>query len=311
VLPGQTPERIRAVLKQLGELIPTFPSQCNALKARYVLARDLIRRDPQAVQAVDLHPSEVFLMDLCDRWFPWERARAQRYLDLKTAGELAYCRAMEDPRAAERLLRGDRWLENRARRHWGRPNPSMLPQRYVPELSWTAPEEILRLKTERAVIQLILALEAWKLAHGRLPDSLYVLAREKYLDAVPADPLSNGPFRYLPEGLPFDVVPGREAVEEMILAAIPAGTPLLAGFDVNITSRTHPGSKGWDEWRRHYASSGVNAWFADRVFPLPCWNVAKQRKAASGGRAGDGPRSSHGRVSSVVGDEVLAASSSK
>lgn len=282
-LPGQRPERVTAVLKDLGELIPTFPSQSNALKVQYIVARDLIQLDPAAVQAVGLDPNDVFLMDLCDRWFSWERTRAQRFLDITTAGEIAYCQAMEDPRAGQRRFTSETWHENRARRHRGLPNPSFLPQHHVPELSWSAPEEILRLRTQRVVIRVVLGIQAWRVAHGRLPDSLDLLVRKKYLDPMPVDPLSNGPFRYLPEGLPFDVVPGRESFGGMMLPAIPAGTPLLASADVKVTPRPRPDSEGWEEWRRNYASSGGNAWFADRVFPLPRATAATavEHKAAT------------------------------
>lgn len=313
-LPGQTPERITALLKQLGELIPTFPSQRNTLKVEYVLARDLVHLDPAAVQAVRLSPNEAFLMDLCDRWFPWERARAQRFLDITTAGEIAYCQAMDDPRAGQRRFTSETWHENYARRHFtGLPDPSYLPQHYAPALSWSAPEEILRLRTQRAVIRVVLGIQAWRLAHGRLPDSLDALVRKKYLDPMPVDPLSNGPFRYLPVGLPFDVVPGRESFGGMMLPAIPAGTPLLASADVKVTAFPHPGSEGWEEWRHNYARSGGNAWFADRVFPLPRSTAAaaREHKAATGGRAGETAGSNNNRLPAVAGEEAIAAIPSK
>jgi hypothetical protein len=97
----------------------------------------------------------------------------------------------------------------------------------------------------------------------------------------------------------------------MMLPAIPAGTPLLASADVKIISRPRPDSEEWDEWRRHYASSGVNAWFADRVFPLPRSTVAKEHKAATVGRATETAESNNDRVPGFEEKDALAATSSK
>jgi len=290
VLPGQTPARIASLLAQLEKLIPTFPSRCNALKAQYVLARDLIRLDPNAVQAVRLDSTDVFWMSLCNRWFPWEQTRALRFLDTLISRELWYCQAMEDPLAGKGQVTKERWQDICAQRHRNLPNPSILPKGFVPELGWGAPLETLQIKTLRALVQVVLGLEAWRLAHGRLPDSLKDLVGA-YFKQLPDDPSSHGPFGYLPQGLPFDVVPGTEWLGERFLSVegparvISSGTPVLVSPRAKIISGSHARREGSDDWYQHYASTGVEAWYADGIFPLP--HSVKEQKAATADRGGD------------------------
>ena len=60
----------------------------------------------------------------------------------------------------------------------------------------------LTVETYRRATRLILALEAWKLDHGGLPQSLNEL-RGKYFDQVPVDPRTGDAFQYEPKGLPY------------------------------------------------------------------------------------------------------------
>ena len=60
------------------------------------------------------------------------------------------------------------------------------------------------LETHRRATRLILALEAWKLEHSGLPESLEDL-KGKYLDQLPVDPYTGSVFRYKPKGIPYHV----------------------------------------------------------------------------------------------------------
>jgi hypothetical protein len=155
----------------------------------------------------------------------------------------------------------------------------------------------LDLKTERAVVQLVLGVEAWRLAHGRLPDSLGAL-QGTYLERVPKDPSSGQPFRYLRDGFPFEVIAAKRDYTSAPrpLEAIPAGTPLLASSSVDLTL----GKSVFSSWQpghqraADYYNGKEDKWYAERVFPLPY----PQHKAATAGRADP-----------AVGRDVLAATS--
>jgi hypothetical protein len=49
----------------------------------------------------------------------------------------------------------------------------------------------------------LLALEAWKLDHGRLPQSLEELLTDRYLERPPVDPFWGKLFQYYPKGVQF------------------------------------------------------------------------------------------------------------
>jgi hypothetical protein len=276
VLPGQTPERIAAMLRQLDTLIPTLPPRCNVLKTQYVLARDLIDLDPDAVQAVRLSPRAVFWIAFSTRWLSWERTRAIRMLDYTMARELAYCRAVDGDRDEWSRLR-QMELQGMHGWAWDLSGPSILSEGYLPRLIEYAGQERHWVETQRAVAQLTLGVEAWRLAHGRLPDLLHELVGP-YLKELPADPSSHGPFRYFREGFPFAVVAASER-SQSDWSTIPAGTPLLASSWLDITLGRSPHGMRWDPirqrlWRPADAWKageriGEDVWFAEPIYPLP------------------------------------------
>jgi hypothetical protein len=281
-LPSQTSERVAAMLRQLEELIPTLPPRSNVLKSQYVLARDLIDLNPDALQTVKLSPRAVFWIAFSTRWLPWEKTRALRIVDYKMASELAYCGAVDgnvaewEPLRRMQLQGMTSWL-------WRLSSPSILPEGYGPRLIEYAGQETHWVKTQRAVVQLTLGVEAWRLAHGRLPDSLNVLVGP-YLKKLPADPTSHGPFRYFREGFPFAVVAASEQ-HEGNWRTVPAGTPLLASSWLNITLGRSPYGGQWDPIRRRLQRSADESrtqedkWYAEPIFPLP--QPAKTATAAT------------------------------
>jgi len=282
VAPGQTSERVAALLRQLEELLPTLAPSCNGLKAQYILARGLIELDPAALQAAELDPREVFWLAFSARWLPWEQTRARRLLYYTMDKEVAYCLAVEG-HAGEWEQRLMRMELDGIRSGWRRlPISSILPDQYEPRL-WQRRHEILRLKTQRAVIQLALGVEAWRLAHGRLPDSLDVLVGP-YLKELPVDPASRLPFRYFREGLPFPVVSVSEE-HPTRWQTVPAGTPLLASSWLDVTLGESP-YRAWDPIRHgfprpadRWGAGEDNKWYAEPIYPLP--QPAKAATAAT------------------------------
>ena len=133
------------------------------------------------------------------RWFPWERARAVRLLNKLTAEDFARRSDTEKALATGGFVA---------------PPPNIaIPPALARDFTYNVVrqnifknplDECLAAETNRRATRLILALEAWKLQYGRLPESLDDL-RGKYLDQLPVDPYTGDAFRYEPKGLPHKV----------------------------------------------------------------------------------------------------------
>jgi len=87
------------------------------------------------------------------------------------------------------------------------PDYALLREIHLPPIRYTAQwgriEMVRRyaaMETARRAARLILALEAWKLQHGSLPEKLDELVGT-CLDELPTDPYSGEPFRYFRDGL--------------------------------------------------------------------------------------------------------------
>jgi hypothetical protein len=66
------------------------------------------------------------------------------------------------------------------------------------------------METPRRAVRLILALEAWKLEHGSLPDSLDELV-VSYFEQLPLDPYTAKSFRYCRDGINSPLSQKRDA----------------------------------------------------------------------------------------------------
>ena len=179
--------------------------------------RRAIEGDPEAMAAENFPRPEFTTLWLR---LPWERQRAMRLLNQHTAAQLTVASRMEKAdRKGEASLSwlnrshasNDAWRGYIAysSRSWlgiviyGVPNPSEFEQRDEAIRSDYAVQE-----TSRRAIQLILALEAWKLQHGSLPKTLDELVGP-CLDRLPIDPCSGEPFRYFREGIPGPLPPAK------------------------------------------------------------------------------------------------------
>ncbi len=101
-----------------------------------------------------------------------------------------------------------------------------------PALGYIAPtefqqENMYRMATRRRAVRLILALEAWRLDHGRLPESLEPLVGT-YLDQMPLDPSTGQPFGYFPDGVPEIMIYLHWSFDEDdVSEKLKANTPLV------------------------------------------------------------------------------------
>jgi hypothetical protein len=165
-------------------------------------------------------------------------------------------------------------MENRWRaplREWPTPLLEWMDHAWQPdrrnEASW--------IESDRRITRLVLALEAWRLEHGQLPENLELLAgpgSAHYFRQLPVDPTTGKPFRYFPKGIPFPVESlvylGRQREK------VAANTPLVAGSSVELNLG---GSRPFYDQYRSYSGWGWDtestrartSWLARRLQPLP------------------------------------------
>jgi len=167
------------------------------LKYQYLRDLQTLRGDPGMPERLNGNSDQLSWF-MVMRWFPWERARTERILNMLAAREFSQCRAAEVALAAGGAAPkppDDRLLPE-------------LPQDYLDDVvrgnfHYQPIEYSLRVETYRRATLLILALEAWKLDHGSLPQSLDEL-KDKYIEQIPVSPFTGGTFNYEPKGLPRD-----------------------------------------------------------------------------------------------------------
>ncbi len=203
--PGQTPQRIAAALRGLEQVLSTAPSRCEAVKAEYVFAQRLMRASAEELEQLKGMEAVLEAKRLAAHWMPWEPVRARRLLDYSTALAFESCR-----RAEERLAAGEAPLlpDVELTSDYAR---LMRLARTTPEFVGTASynlghsiRNLVQVETTCRVTRLILAIQAYKLQHGRLPKTLQELVGP-YFDRLPNDPYAGEPFRWFPEGLPFSI----------------------------------------------------------------------------------------------------------
>ena len=118
-----------------------------------------------------------------------------KWSGLKTEDHLMYLRLMAElVRAAGGSAKDMRDLTMREEEFRRMPDYYLLTRLLVPALSRAHEEQLKMLARLRAACAAI-AVERFRMANGRLPDSLDELT-PKWLDAVPADPFDDKPIRY-------------------------------------------------------------------------------------------------------------------
>jgi len=222
----QTPDGIGLAIKQLEELMRQMPPVSEQYKADYLVHRRLVEGDEDVLQAMFNDPETVEDIITIARWAPWEQARALRLLDQ---------RAHQDVTALV-------WLEAEAGRSmhpreycFAGPNDRRIQNTWsvaLNRLDLNAADGMARQYVEivarRRTTLVLLAIEAWRLEHGRLPDKLEDLVGP-YFDQLPVDPYSGVGFLWFPEGYGTPIAGGRQS------PALDAGRPFLwsAGPDVH------------------------------------------------------------------------------
>jgi len=229
----QTPERIAHAIKQFEDLMRQMPPVSEQYKADFLLNRRLVEGDEAVLRAVFNDSDTVDAIKATARWAPWEQARAQRLLDhrarqdvdelerLETAAETGDCM---HPRNYRFAGLNDRRLQTT----W-----AVALQRVSFDVAESIAKEYVHTVTRRRTTLILLAVEAWRLEHGQLPDKLEDLVGP-YLEQLPTDPYSRGAFSWFPRGhalpiywsLPDDTRPlfqraGENAEEPFLWSAGP------------------------------------------------------------------------------------------
>lgn len=176
------------------------------------------------------------------RWMFWEQAREERLLNVlaqeginnlnhgmtrrfgldQKRNSAPYGRLLRDQselldRFDSRypLSRGGRWLRTSTDSEldlgWGE---SLLAMNFFPVFG--------SLETQRRGLWLTIALQAYRVKHGRFPDRLDDLVG-RYLDRLPSDPLNGLPFEYRPNGYPFVVLDGNIRLAENTPVIVASG----------------------------------------------------------------------------------------
>ena len=181
-------------------------------KYEYIYDRGILTGDKKFTEREEAANSSQFLKKAKEREFdslkfwertvPWERYRALRLLNIITREQLRRIETLSNRlEKDEAVAVGFRdWSFEPPFALW---NEVILPPRinlWKESHHWILDAYAINVAKSRAV-QIMLALEAWKLEHGKFPDSLDSLVG-KYFEKLPVDPISGNPFRYFPEGLP-------------------------------------------------------------------------------------------------------------
>jgi hypothetical protein len=267
---GQTSQRIVEMLRQTDRILATLPPWCDQIKTQYVVYRQAIAGDPDAMTLV-MTPREMSRQDLLPRGMPGEQERALRVLNKVTAGEMAECRELERRDANNEGLptSWNYYWNCREQRQWPlrRWKTPLLPD----TLSGLAVDgrERAWIESQRRVVRLLLALEARRLEKGTLPESLDALVGP-YLDRLPMDPATGKPFRYLPAGLPFPLLALTYQYHDD-WQAVPAGTPLVASssFDLALGKGTLNDEFRYRGQSLDETTAATSQWRATRLLSLP------------------------------------------
>ena len=207
--PKQTPKRIASAIQRISEDASHFPSPSNALATERAMLLNALAENSDSLFVCNDGEIGRVVGTLLARYCPWERARAIRVLDTLTIVELRDLESAEDD-----LRDPDRRASRPYRNFYLASHPSIPLLETTPALKNTRSfschlcqpdlaEEIgNREQTLRGNLT-VMAIVAWRLQHGELPQSLGQLVGT-FLDYPLPDPWSLAGFVYYPNGLPLD-----------------------------------------------------------------------------------------------------------
>jgi len=244
--PEQTPDRIRRAIAAIGVWAESIPPPGGAIKERYQVLANLLAPEPTVSlqgELILLTPEPTvslqgelipFILDekKVELWalrvMPWELLRARRVLSLLTATALQDEQALAAPLSAgesiaDRLI-APRRKSRQASAEWLR-STRILDSLSMGLFKNEREEWRLQKPTTLGASQITLALVAWQIEHGALPESLDQLVGP-YFAELPQDYYTGEEYRYFGEGVPERLRGGNRTV--------PPGTPFLWSPGANL-----------------------------------------------------------------------------
>lgn len=210
--PQQTPQRIKAALRELEKLSRDVPSATSIIQDASVEAVRPLEGDFRRMEGAD--PQAVRMMRLAYALLPWEAARARRLTSYFTARHLARIQALEQAlcsggpatRVPFVLTSPSNPHEHRERdlvqlNAWARTTPLAGRNYWSLNAPFSLDDRLWEQETYRRVVRVQMALLAWRHEHGQFPEQLEVLVGP-YFDQLPLDPCCGHPFGYQPHGWP-------------------------------------------------------------------------------------------------------------
>jgi hypothetical protein len=195
---GQTPERIKAAIDRLSAVDSSVLHLEEGVKSNYIRARRVLDGD-SADMAVLVSERPYFTLLLLRLRMPWEKEREMRGQKESTVSLLEY---LKEFRA--NLSRGEEIGSHLPPVGSGGLNPYTILTDFwqLNDLvSTQAVIELAEFEESRRATLIVLALEAYRVEHGRLPATLSDLVGQ-FLPKLPLDPYSSREFHYFPEGIP-------------------------------------------------------------------------------------------------------------
>ncbi len=198
---GQTPAQIRTAIEKLKAVGGGILHLADGLKREYIVEDRGISHDESLLQAFfsgNAGNALVFQDSLLRTLMPWEKYRRLRelnYLSQDGLSKLLQIQLMLDSGMA---IAG---FYHRDLFSWYR---LPITATWAAQFSYfcnEAPRVLAKFETTRRATMIILALEAYRLEHGTLPQTLAEL-KGTYFDKVPLDPYAALPFVYFRDGLP-------------------------------------------------------------------------------------------------------------
>jgi len=200
VQPGQTPERIGNAIEMLKVADGSILHVSDGIKSDYVLQRRAAHGDESAFSISYLNSPGIFGRILRGKFMPGEQAYQLRLINL-IANE-----SLEVLGKVQSLIQSQGnvvdYLPSRNQYFIYRDN-EWYSQR---EEGWDASWILTDYEAGRRGTILQLALESYRLQHGRLPTSLNDLVGA-YFDKLPTDPYSGNEFVYFAQGIPTPPTP--------------------------------------------------------------------------------------------------------
>lgn len=202
--PGQTVQRIRAAVDRVRSLHSSMLHLDDGLQSAYLVARRYAMGDYAAAGALLgywANNSDADARVVWGKLMPWEKYRQARALDQTTRGVLGNLQWIRSllrngdgvitslPADPNHFFNYDEW------------SSLYLASVAIQRFGQLATEELAEFEEWQRATVLLLALEAYRLEHGELPESLDALVGT-YFETLPRDPYSGLDFDYFPKGIP-------------------------------------------------------------------------------------------------------------